>query len=63
MLFITHDLGAARALADRAALMQGGHLWGPGPAAEWLDRAGEAWNQGREAEGETGAEDLASALL
>jgi ABC-type glutathione transport system ATPase component len=62
MLFITHDLGAAKALADRAALMQGGHLRGPGPAAELLDRAGEAWSQGRDAAEGTGAEGLASGL-
>ncbi len=62
MLFITHDLAAAKALADRAALMQGGHLRGPGPADEWLDRAGEAWGQGREADEGTAAGDLASAL-
>lgn len=62
MLFITHDLAAAKALADRAALMQGGHLRGPGAARVVLDRAGEAWAQGREADEEAGAGDLASAL-
>ena len=62
MLFITHDLAAAKALANRAALMQGGHLRGPGAAAEVLDRAGEAWGQGKEAEEGTDAGDLAPAL-
>jgi peptide/nickel transport system ATP-binding protein/microcin C transport system ATP-binding protein len=62
MLFITHDLAAAKALADRAALMQGGRLRGPGPAAELLDRAGEAWAQGREAVEGSDAGDLASSL-
>ena len=62
MLFITHDLAAARVLADRAALMQGGYLRGSGAAADLLDRAGEAWGQGKDADEGTAAEDLASAL-
>lgn len=39
LLFITHDLAAARALADRIAVMAAGRIVEPGPAVALLGGA------------------------
>ncbi len=38
MLFITHDLGIVRKIADRVCVMQGGHIVEQGPARELFAR-------------------------
>jgi ABC-type dipeptide/oligopeptide/nickel transport system ATPase component len=45
LLFITHDLGAARALAETIAVMQAGRVVEHGPTADVLGRPSHAHTQ------------------
>ena len=46
LLFVTHDLGVVRAIADRVVVVKEGRIVEQGPASDVLDRPQAAYTQG-----------------